>query len=264
MRENKVKRKLAAGETSFGTWVTLGHLHATRVLANAGFDWLCLDVEHAPYDWRETAAVVAAIADAGCVPLIRVPTGSHDWIKRALDAGAYGIVVPMVDSVEQAREAIAAAKYPPMGSRSSGGGMHNLNFDCPVGEYYEKANDETLVILQTESPEGVRNAREIYSLDGCDAIFVGPNDLKFQMRAPDGRFPSDEQLEASIQEVIRIGKDVGCPTGMHVLSADVAQQRTEEGMQFIAVGSDLGMLTAQVEKLTAELGCQCKTDLARY
>ena len=264
MRTNKVKRKLADGKPSIGTWITMGHLHACRVLERSGFDWLTLDVEHAPYDWRETATVVAAIADAGCVPIIRVPTGSHTWIKRALDAGAYGIVVPMVDTVEQARAAIAAAKYPPQGTRSSGGGMHNLNFDCSVGEYYERANDETMVILQTESPQGVANAAEIYSLPGCDAIFVGPNDMKFQMRQPDGTFPDDAAVEDLIQQVVEVGRTVGCPTGMHVLTVEQAQQRIGDGMQFIGIHSDLGMLARAARQLTTELGLTSKDDIARY
>ena len=126
-----------------------------------------------------------------------------------LDAGAWGIVVPMVDTVEQAKTAIAAAKFPPEGNRSVGGGSHNMNFGATAGDYRAQANDEILVVLQTESPEGVANAEAIYNLPGCDAIFIGPNDLRFQMREEDGSFPTAEEHEAAIQEVIRAGKAVG-------------------------------------------------------
>ena len=105
-------------------------------------------------------------------------------IKRVLDAGAFGIVAPMVNTVEQAREIIAATKYPPLGNRSLGGGMHGLNFAATAGDYFKRANDEILVVLQTESPTGVNNAEAIYSLPGVDAIFVGPVDLRANMRAP--------------------------------------------------------------------------------
>ena len=98
----------------------------------------------------------------------------------------------MVDTVEQAKLAIAAAKYPPTGNRSVGGGMHSMNFDATAGDYYNQANDNILVVLQTESPRGVENAEAIYSLPGVDAIFIGPNDLRFQMRKPDGTFPTAE------------------------------------------------------------------------
>lgn len=264
MRINRVKQKLKRGRPTIGTWLTTGHLHVARVLARCGFDWLTLDVEHAPYDWRETAAVVAAIADAGCVPLIRVPEGSHTWIKRALDAGAYGIVVPMVETVAQAQAAIAAAKYPPLGNRSAGGGMHNLNFDCTVEEYFEGANDQILVVLQTESPLGIQNAAEIYALPGCDAIFIGPNDLRFQMRQADGTFPTAEEHEQAIQQVLAAGRDVRMPIGMHVLNIEQANQRIGQGMQFVAVSSDLGMLSGSAQQVAEALGLSSKQDIARY
>jgi hypothetical protein len=164
VKTNPVKRKLKAGEPSYGTWLSLGDIYATRVLARMGFDWLTLDIEHSPIDWSQAGAIFGCIADAGCVPLARVPKGNHDYIKRCLDAGAWGIVVPMVDTVEQAKIAVAAAKYPPTGNRSLGGGLHAINFETTGVEYFQKANDEILVILQTESPTGVANAREIYSL----------------------------------------------------------------------------------------------------
>ena len=109
MKTNPVKEKLRNGEPTFGTWLSLGDLYATRVLGRLGFDWLTLDIEHSAIDWSQATMIFAAVADAGCVPLARIPEGSHHYIKRVLDAGAWGIVVPMVDTVEQARTAIAAA-----------------------------------------------------------------------------------------------------------------------------------------------------------
>jgi 4-hydroxy-2-oxoheptanedioate aldolase len=265
MKTNPVKEKLRNGQHSFGTWLSLGDLFATRVLARMGFDWLTLDIEHAAVDWSQATTIFAAIADAGCVPLARVPEGSHHYIKRVLDAGAMGIVVPMVDTVEQAKTAIAAAKYPPTGNRSVGGGMHSLNFGATAGEYYERANDEILVVLQTESPQGVENAEEIYSLPGCDAIFIGPNDLRFQMRAPDGTFPSAEEHEAMIQRVIEIGKRVGTPTGIHAMDPTSARDRADQGMQFLAIGSDLRMMTLKAQEIISELDpAEEAKDLARY
>src|SRR5690606_29587399 len=196
------------------------------------------------------------IADAGCVPLARVPKGNHDYIKRVLDAGAWGIVVPMVDTVEQARIAVDAAKYPPTGNRSLGGGLHAINFDTSAAEYFAKANDEILVVLQTESPTGVANAREIYSLPGVDAIFVGPVDLRAQMRAPDGTEATDEEFETMLQRVVDTGKKVGTPTGMHVMDPQTALRRAEQGMQFIAVGSDLRLMSTQAAATLKELGVE--------
>jgi 4-hydroxy-2-oxoheptanedioate aldolase len=206
-----------------------------------------------------------AIADAGCVPLVRVPEGSHHYIKRALDAGAWGIVVPMVDTVEQARTAIAAAKYPPVGNRSVGGGMHSMNFSASAGEYYERANDEILVVLQTESPQGVENAEQIYSLPGCDAIFIGPNDLRFQMHSALGRKPSSDEHEAMIQRVIDAGRKVGTPTGLHAMDAEAALERVEQGMRFLAIGSDLRMMTSQAQQTVQQVLPEAAArDVARY
>ncbi|HZZ72673.1 MAG TPA: aldolase/citrate lyase family protein [Pirellulales bacterium] len=249
MKTNPIKQKLKSGAPSFGTWLSLGDLFATRLLARMGFDWLTLDLEHQPIDWSQAATIFAAIADAGGVPLARVPEGNHFLIKRVLDAGAWGIVVPMVNTVEQARAAIAAAKYPPQGIRSLGGGMHSLNFGATSSEYYQKANDEILVVLQTESPTGIANAEAIYALPGVDAIFVGPVDLRANMTQPDGRLATDAEFEAALQTIIQIGKQTGTPTGMHVMDPTAALKRAAEGMQFIAVASELRMMTQKAEEM---------------
>ena len=265
MKTNPVKEKLRNGEPTFGTWLSLGDLYATRVLGRLGFDWLTLDIEHSAIDWSQATMIFAAVADAGCVPLARIPEGSHHYIKRVLDAGAWGIVVPMVDTVEQARTAIAAAKYPPVGNRSAGGGMHSMNFEATAGEYYAQANDEILVVLQTESPEGVKNAEEIYSLPGCDAIFIGPNDLRFQMRGPDGVDPSPEEHEAAVQRVIEVGKAVGTPTGIHVMDPETALERASQGMQFLAIGSDLRLMTERAQQVVEQVFPEVvSSDVARY
>jgi 4-hydroxy-2-oxoheptanedioate aldolase len=249
MRHNRVKDKLQAGEPVFGTWLTTGNLLAARVLARMDFDWLTLDLEHMPIDWSTAAAVFGAIADAGSVPLARVPKGNHDYIKRALDAGAWGIVAPMIDTPEQARIAIAAAKYPPQGNRSLGGSHHLLNFDATAEEYFARANDEILVILQTESPTGIANAPSIYSLPGVDAIFVGPVDLRAQMRTADGTEATDAEFEQALQQVIATGRQCGTPTGMHVMDPESALLRARQGMQFIALGSDLRLLSERATQI---------------
>ena len=264
MKKNPVKAALRDGQPQVGTWLSTGNLMATRVLARIGFPWLTVDMEHSPIDWSTAGALFGAIADAGCVPLARVPRGDHDHIKRVLDAGAFGIVVPMVNTVEQAQEAIAAAKYPPTGTRSLGGTLHALNFGATPGDYYRRANDEILVVLQTESPEGVENAEAIYSLPGVDAIFVGPNDLTAQMRNPDGVDPTPDELEAMLQRVLATGKKVGTPVGLHVQSVADVNRRTAEGWQFIALGSDLRMMTHTAQQWTTELDMRAGGELARY
>lgn len=265
MKKNPVKAALRDGLPQVGTWLSTGDLMATRVMARTGFPWLTVDMEHSPIDWSQAGALFGAIADAGCVPLARVPRGDHDLIKRVLDAGAFGIVVPMVNTVEQAREAIAAAKYPPTGTRSLGGTLHAINFDASPSDYFKRANDEILVILQTESPEGVKNAEAIYSLPGVDAIFVGPVDLTAQMRNADGVDPSPDEFEAMLQRVLAAGKKVGTPVGLHVQSIEAVKQRIAEGWQFIALGSELRMMTHTAQQWTAALDMKPRQgELARY
>ena len=146
-----------------------------------------------------------------------------------------------------------------------GGALHALNFDATPGDYYKHANDEILVILQTESPEGVDNAEAIYSLPGVDAIFVGPNDLTAQRRGPDGIDPSPEELEAMLQRVLAAGKKTGTPVGLHVQSPADVQKRIAEGWQFIAIGSELRMMLVGAQDIVNKLNLkQQASDLARY
>lgn len=265
MKRNPVKAALREGKPQVGTWLSFGDLTATRLMARVGFNWLTVDLEHSPIDWSTAGMLFAAIADAGCTPLARVPSGSHENIKRVLDAGAHGVVVPMVDTVDQAKLAIAAAKYPPTGNRSIGGSVHALNFDAAAGDYYRHANNEILVVLQTESPQGVENAEAIYSLPGVDAIFVGPNDLTAQMRSDDGIDPTPEELEFMLQRVLAAGKKVGTPVGLHVQSVDAVKKRIAEGWQFLAIGSELRMMTLKAQEFVAGLNLSSQRgDLARY
>src|SRR5438445_5100039 len=141
MRANAVKRALQEGHPSVGTWLSMGSITAARFLARAGFAWLTVDIEHSLVDWETATHMLGAIADAGCTALARVPSNRHDHIKRVLDNGAHGIVVPMVNSHAEAEAAVSAALYPPVGTRSVGGSAHALNFDCTAAEYYARAND---------------------------------------------------------------------------------------------------------------------------
>lgn len=265
MKKNPVKAALAEGKPQVGTWLSFGDVFTARLMAHVGFPWLTVDLEHSPIDWQMASMMFATIADAGCVPLARVPRGNHDLIKRVLDGGAMGVVVPMVNTVEEAKIAINAAKFPPTGNRSIGGSIPALNFQTSAGEYYKHANDEVLVILQTESPQGVDNAEEIYSLPGIDAIFVGPNDLFWQMKKPDGTEPTPEEFEAMLQRVLAAGKKTGTPVGIHTQSIAEVRHRISEGWQFMALQSELKMMVTKAQELVAELGqTKASSDLVRY
>ena len=265
MRVNVVKRALAAGEPVVGTWMNLTDPTAARLMCRAGWQYVTLDMEHTAVDWERAAAIFAHIADAGCVPLCRVPDGTTENIKRALDAGAWGIVAPMVDTVEQAQAILDAAYYPPLGRRSVGAGTHYLSFGASDAEYKERANEAIAVVLMTESPAGVANARAIYALPGVDAVFVGPNDLRAQMRRalPGGRKPTADEFEALLAAVRAAGAAAGTPTGIHTFSVEEARERMAQGFRFMAVGSDVGFLGAAASAAVAALGlARAATDAA--
>ena len=242
MKTNPVKKALKEGRPQVGTWLSLGSVVAARFLARVGLPWLTVDMEHTHTDIHTAALMFGAIADAGCAPLVRIHTGRHDLIKAVLDCGAMGIVAPMVMTTEEARAIVAATKYPPHGDRSVGGGLHALNYGCDAEEYYRRANDEILVVIQTEHIRAVDIADEIYAVPGIDAIFVGPNDLAASMRAPDGTPPTKAELEAALQRILAAAKRHHVPCGLHVFSMEDVHKRIAEGWQFLALNSELKMM----------------------
>src|SRR5450755_3594021 len=200
MRTNQVKEKLKRGTPALGAWLSLPSVPAARIMARLGFDWLVVDMEHSGQNPVLMADMVATIADASnmspeqdaCAPMVRVPTNSVEWFKWALDAGAWGVVVPMVNTREEAQRAVEYAKYPPRGTRSIGGAFGPYGFgitDWP--EYARAANDETLVIVQIESVPALQHLDDILSVAGIDIAFVGPNDLHAQL----GLAPSSDGAE---------------------------------------------------------------------
>src|SRR3954471_21502387 len=216
LKPNPVKKALREGKPQIGTWLSLGSVVAARFMARSGFPWLTVDMEHTHTDIQTAAMMFGAIADAGCVPLARVPASRHEYIKSVLDCGAMGIVVPMVMDAAEARAIVAAAKYPPLGNRSVGGGLHAMNYGATAENYYLQADDEILVVIQTEHISAVDIADEIYAVPGIDAIFVGPNDLAASLRKPDGTPPSKELMEDTLTRIREAARRQNVPSGIHV------------------------------------------------
>jgi 4-hydroxy-2-oxoheptanedioate aldolase len=207
----------------------------------------------------------ASIADADCVPLARVPSGRHDHIKRVLDNGAHGIVVPMVNSRQEAQDAVAAALYPPVGNRSVGGSVHALNFKTTAKDYYDHANEELLIVLQCEHIQAVERADEIFSVPGIDAIFVGPNDLAASMRSKDGRPPSGEATAQAMKHILATCKKHGVAPGVHCFSGEEVRHRIEEGWQFLAINSELKMMLDGATTALQKIGLhQAQGETAKY
>ncbi len=265
MRANPVKKALKEGRPSVGTWLSLGSILAARFMARAGFDWLTVDVEHSLVDWETATHLFAAIADAGCTALARVPSNRHENVKRALDNGAHGIVFPMVCSRQEALDAVSACLYPPRGTRSVGGSAHALNFGTTAPDYYAHANDEILIVVQCEHIRAVEGADSIFSVPGIDAVFVGPNDLAASMRSKDGKPCSPEATAEAMRHILATCQKHRVAAGVHVGSAEEARARIEEGWQFIAVGSELKMMLGGASAVINGLGLhRPKGELAKY
>ena len=264
MRPNRVKILLNAGKPAVGTWISLGNVAAARFLARSGFDWLTVDIEHSMVDMETSSQIFGAVADAGGICLARVPSNRHDHIKRVLDNGAHGVVVPMVNTKQEAIDAVAACKYPPVGTRSVGGSMHSLNWGASPKDYYAKANGEILVVLQCEHIHAVRTFEEVYGVKGVDAVFVGPNDLYASMRDEEGNPPSPEAFTNALTDILAGCNSLGIPAGIHTFSLEEAKTRIEEGWQFIAVASELKFMLDGAAKVVDGLGLRTESELARY
>src|SRR5262249_3509790 len=192
------------------------------------------------------------------------PANRHDHIKRVLDNGAQGIVVPMVNSRQEAEDAIEAALYPPHGTRSVGGSVHALNFQATANDYFAQANDELLLVLQCEHIKAVEAADAIFSVPGIDAIFVGPNDLAASMRGKDGKPPSAEATRQAMDHILKTCQKHKVAAGLHCGSAEEARQRIADGWQFLAIGSELKMMLTDASHIIQTLGVQAGQEMARY
>lgn len=262
--KNAVRHALKAGQPQVGSWLSLASPLAARSLARSGLHWLTVDIEHSPVNWETAALMFALIADSGAVPLARVPCNSHDHIKRALDIGAQGIVVPMVNTVEEAEQAVAACRYHPAGTRSVGGSLHAMNFGVSPGEYYEKANDEILVVLQAEHVEAVENAEKIYQIPGIDAMFVGPNDLHSSMGLSPAMESDHPQFVQAMKHLRETATKHGVQPGLHTGGSEMAARRIAEGWRFVAVQSDLGFMLSGARSIVEDLSLGEAGETARY
>jgi 4-hydroxy-2-oxoheptanedioate aldolase len=265
MRENSVKRALRSGEAQVGAWLSLASVTAARIMARMGFHWLTVDVEHSPVDWETAAAMFGAIAEAGCVPIARVPANSVENVKRALDSGAYGVIFPMCCSAQEAADAVSACKYPPEGRRSVGGSLHALNFQTSPAEYYRRANEEILVIVQAEHVSAVERCDEIFSVPGIDAMFVGPNDLMASMNLPPAMDSGEPAFVDALERLLASARRNNIAPGIHNADAAMARRRIDRGWRFVAVSSDLGLMSAAARKAAEDVvGAVSGPPAARY
>jgi 4-hydroxy-2-oxoheptanedioate aldolase len=252
VRPNHVKEHLQRGEPTLGAWLVLPSVASARVMARLGFDWLAVDTEHSAQQPALMADMIGCIADAGTsAPLVRLPVNSVEWYKWALDAGAWGVIVPMVQTREEAERAVAWSKYPPQGTRSIGGVFGPYGFgvtDWP--SYGPLANEHLLLAVQIESTQALQNLDEILAVPGIDVAFVGPNDLHAHL----GLTPSSDGAEPAFLDAlerIKAGaKRHQVALGIFSGGGEAAAERVRQGFQMISVTTDVSsMISAAAQHL---------------
>ena len=246
MVRNTPLEKVRAGQPTFGVAVSLGNTIAAEMLARSGVDWIWIDEQHGAWDRERMYEAIQVVGLAGCAPIVRAGSNEFFRIGRALDAGALGVIVPMVNSAEEAEAAVHAAKYPPRGGRSSGGARLRFLGD----DYKQAANGNTLVALMIETVASVEAVPEIAAVDGVDCLFIGPGDLSVSM----GVEPGCDEHEAMVQRVLRESNEAGTPVGMPCGSPEDAKMRAEQGFTLIHGGSEYGMILAGIEHVQEVLG----------
>ncbi|MBA3868347.1 MAG: 2-dehydro-3-deoxyglucarate aldolase [Anaerolineae bacterium] len=262
MRQNHTLVSIRQGKPAIGLWLQTHSFHMARIIAAQGiFDWLLVDMEHTPVDLSTASMIFATIADVSggqCTPLARVAHGTMDQIKQALDAGAQGVIVPMINTAEDAANAVRFARYPPLGERGAGGITPHFGFGTTSHiEYVQNANNEILVAIQIETEAAVENIESILDTPGIDLVFIGPFDLHISLGLAPGLWSELPTFRTAIDHVIVACLKHGIPYGTLTPNAEGAKDRLGEGFTFLGLGSDinhmLGALNAQYKQLSALL-----------
>jgi 4-hydroxy-2-oxoheptanedioate aldolase len=245
------------GSTQFGFWLALANAYSAEVCATAGFDWLLIDAEHAPNDLRTILAQLQAIAPYPAHAIVRPPVGDPNLIKQLLDIGVQTLLVPMVETAEQAAAIVAATRYPTAGIRGVGGALARASRWNAIPDYLHKANSEMCVLVQVESVTALKNLDAIAAVDGVDGVFVGPSDLAATMGHLGN--PTHPEVLSAIEDAIRRIKLAGKPPGILTFDEPLIQRYTELGCRFIAVGADVILLTKVVRGLAQKYKAQAPT-----
>jgi 4-hydroxy-2-oxoheptanedioate aldolase len=221
-------------------------------MARLGFDWLLIDMEHTAQHPGLVADMIATIADAGtCAPFVRVPYNSVEWFKWVLDAGAWGVLIPMVNNREEAQRAVACSKYPPVGTRSIGGAFAPYGFGTTDRKkYLEVANDEIIVMVQIESAQGLQNLDEILSVPGIDVAFVGPNDLHASLGLNPSIYSAESAFLDALERIKASAKRHHIASGIMSSDGVAAAECVRQGFQVVTVITDItSMISGATQNL---------------
>jgi 4-hydroxy-2-oxoheptanedioate aldolase len=235
-------RAWAEGRPLFGIWLTMPNVVGAEFAAREGPDYVCVDNQHGLIDFSDTVPMLVGVTAGGAIPVVRVTWNQPAPIMAALDAGAFGVVIPMVNDAEEARRAVAACRFPPKGMRSYG----PVRAKYALGTADPIELDEVACIVMVETVGGIAHVDEIVSVEGVDAVYVGPSDLALAVgKKPGGPRPYDDLAEP-LARIKTACRNHGVAVGIHALAGEVAQRYAEDGFDMITVGSDASMFAAAV------------------
>ena len=240
MKTNWVRQKLLAGQPTLGCFLGLGSPTVAELLAHAGYDWLLIETEHNALDSAEIQHMLMATNATETIPIVRVPSTDHVFVQRALDMGAMGVFVPMIRTVAEAEAVVRATRYPPQGARSFGP-LRASHYTLDYADYYERANDNMLIILVLETREALENLEAIAAVPGIDALYVGQFDLCLSLGLNPMEQPHPE-IDAALERALAIGRQSGVAIGYGAGTPDELRQRLAQGFTFITYGTDYTML----------------------
>ena len=238
---NSLKNKLLNNELTIGSWITIGNSSIVEIMATAGFEWLCIDMEHTSIDLSTAKMLITTIHANNIKALVRVSKNEEVIIKRIMDMGADGVIVPMVKNKEEARMAVDFVKYPPTGKR--GVGLYKAqNYGLGFEDYKKWVEEESVIIAQIEHIDAVNNIEDILSVEGIDGTIVGPYDLSGSMGVPGEYYRQD--VQDAILKVKEACKKMNKPYGFHVIESNPEnlQKRIDEGCTFLAYSLDFFFL----------------------
>jgi 4-hydroxy-2-oxoheptanedioate aldolase len=238
-----VRAMWAAGESTLGAWLQTATQQVAEVVARHGFDYVCVDLQHGVSDIAAAGALIASIELGGGVPLARVPWNEPGVIGKVLDAGAHGVVVPMVNTAEQAAACVEASRYPPAGSRSWGPTLAAPRHNIEPGGYQEWAEANVAVIPMIETAEALANLDAILATSGVDAIYVGPADLSLALGLPPGNNDGTAEFDEALATIVAACERHRVVPGIHASGA-LAQRRLAQGFRMVTIVSDLVALRA--------------------
>jgi 2-keto-3-deoxy-L-rhamnonate aldolase RhmA len=244
-----LRARIKSGATTVGSWLTIGHSAIAEIIAKAGFDWLVVDLEHSVISIETAGDLIRTIDLCGVSPLVRLTSNNQDQIKRVMDAGAHGIVVPMVNTAEDARRAVAAVHYGPIGIRGVGLGRAQ-GYWSGFKSYLEWQLDGPFVAVMIEHKSAIPNLAEIFSVPGVDAYFIGPYDLSCSIGVP-GQFDHPD-FRSALAMIRKAGIQTDVAPGLHVVEPQIEQLRQAigEGYRFIAYGVDIRFLDVEARRGT--------------